>query len=107
MGDFIPSSIAYGLKFHEFDDIPKRQKKKLVRLMARLMEKSYKRGVQQGVHFERLDAEFPNIADDEALYKYRYERNLDKSPGIDGFKSTSKERLFMEEGCLREVGFRK
>jgi hypothetical protein len=47
--DFIEGSILHGLKFDEFIDLPEPTRRKLVNLMARLSEKSYRRGVQQAL----------------------------------------------------------
>ena len=46
--DFIDSSVAYGLHHGEFDNLNDDTKRKLIRLMARISEASYRRGFQQG-----------------------------------------------------------
>ena len=46
---FTASSSKYGLKEGEFDEIPHKMRKKLIRLIARIMEKAYRRGVQQAI----------------------------------------------------------
>jgi hypothetical protein len=48
IGDFIPESVAYGLKCGEFDNLSERDKRRLVKLMARISEASYRRGFQHG-----------------------------------------------------------
>ena len=98
--DFISTSIAYGLKEDAFEHLSDRDKKRLVRLMARLAEKSYRRGVQHGAVLAKGMSE-------DAMVKWRFERNLDTSPWVDSpTVQKSIERLFMESGVLREIGFR-
>jgi hypothetical protein len=94
-GDFTKRGVAHGLKFGEFDALPAGTKTKLVRLMSRIAEKSYRRGLQHGT----LD-----LTVDPA--KLRFEVSLDKSPFTDGAGGdTAIERLFMECGALRHIGF--
>lgn len=102
MRDFIKSSVAYGMKQNELDDLPKGVKKKLIRLMARISEASYRRGFQQGVVFKE---ERPKTITND-LWKWRFEQSLDKAKGGDGFNGVlkSQERLFLEYGELREIG---
>lgn len=102
--DFHEGSAAHGLRMWEFNDIDPEKKKKLLRLMARIMEKSYRRGVQQALHLERKGA-LANLYSEKALSDYRYEKDLDKSIGIDGFNSSSLERLWIENRVLFELGF--
>lgn len=93
--DFISSSSVYGLKEFEFSDLPDKQKIKLKRLMARIMERAYRRGVQQAITLYQ-DGHIPDsILND--LYSWRYGNDLDESIGIDYYKTTSVERLDMEE----------
>lgn len=91
-------------KFMEFDSIDPNMKRRLVELMARIMERAYRRGVQQALVMNEGNQILPYILND--LYSYRYEIDLDFSPGLDGYKTTSKERLFMEEK-LENLGFSK
>ena len=48
MQDFVATSVAHGLKLGEFEHLSLADKKKLVRLMARIAERSYRRGFQHG-----------------------------------------------------------
>jgi len=48
MQHFIRGSILSGFKEDEFKDLPKGTKKKLIKLMSRISEKSYRRGFQHG-----------------------------------------------------------
>lgn len=93
---FSYTSSIYGLKDGEFSDLPQKIKNKLLRLMARIMERAYRRGVQQAMEME------PTVEIGD-LHAYRYENSLDDSLGLDGFRSSSLERLAMEES-LDEVG---
>jgi hypothetical protein len=93
---FSTVSLAAGLRHGEFDELDKRTKKKLIRLMARIAEQSYRRGYQHGT--------LPSRTVDPAVL--RFERSLDKAPFTDSKMSfTSIERLRMECGVLREIGF--
>lgn len=97
MNDFDSRSVAYGLKRGAFDHLSDRDKKRLLRVMWRISEKSYRRGLQHGMQAE------PTVDP----YEYRYERNLDKAPGCDGWGGTSAfERLVIEYRELNEIGFR-
>jgi hypothetical protein len=89
-------SVAAGLHGGEFDELDTRTKKKLIRLMARIAEKSYRRGYQHGT--------LPTRTVDPSVL--RFERSLDKSPWTDSPQSTSSVwRLFCECGELRQLGF--
>jgi hypothetical protein len=100
MTDFIKSSIAYGCVYNEFEDLPEKTKKKLTRIMARLAERSYRRGFQQGVFLSR---EGRQIVD---LYHFRYQTSLDAAPMTDGgYIDSATNRLFMENGVLCDLGF--
>lgn len=96
---FDSRSIAYGLHLGEFNDLPKKYKKRLVRLMARLAEKSYRRGFQHGIVIGNR-----RVIEPEVL---RFERSLDWSPYTDhpSLKDSAVVRLFMENGELRNIGF--
>lgn len=102
--DFNKTSIAYGMKASDLQHIDKQTKKKLVRLMARLAERSYRRGFQQGYECDRP------VAD---LVKFRFFTSLDRSPWPDNVDEKGKwhktpdtaiERLLMENGVLQELG---
>jgi hypothetical protein len=49
--DFEARSVAYGLKEGEFENLPPLVRRKLIRLMARIAEQSYRRGFQHGAAF--------------------------------------------------------
>jgi hypothetical protein len=97
--DFEPWSVAAGLQMHEFSHLSPSERKKLVRLMARGLEQSFRRGLQHGV------VNKDTLCVDPA--KLRFDVSLDISPFTDspsgGF--TSIERLFMECGVLNDLGF--
>lgn len=102
---FAAYSVARGFSEDEFAAIDPRLKRKLLRLMARIAEKSYRRGYQQGEYLNRPE----NIGDEWRINPadLRHRTNLDVSPGVDSkhYKTTSLERLDMECGVLRELGF--
>jgi hypothetical protein len=92
--DFTRNSVVYGLKEDAFEHLSDRDKKRLVRLMARLAEKSYRRGVQHGSLLTKGMSE-------DVMVKWRFEPSLDTSPWIDSRTvQKSIERLFMEAGVL-------
>lgn len=99
--DFNARACAYGLRWAEFDHLTERDRRKLLRLMARLAEKSYRRGAQQGAV---LGAEGV-VAHD--LHKWRYERSLDRCPWLDcpEMYNDPVQRLLMENDDLRRIGF--
>ena len=101
MTDFDISSSKFGLSLSEFSHLSDTDKKKLIRLMARIMERAYRRGVHQTLHLFQN-----NRIDDWILrnpHMYRYSKNLDKSIGLDGFITCSIDRLMMEEH-LENIG---
>ena len=102
--DFTDNAVTYPLNFNEFNDLDYSIKKKLMRLMARISEKSYRRGFHHGLVLK------PTVD----MVKFRYKISLDKAPfthvvGENGkwvcSKDTAIERLAMEYPELRDVGF--
>ena len=97
---FCKGSVAHGLKRNEFATLPELVKKRLVKLIARIAEKSYRRGFQHGtLGLHTVDA-----------YKFRYKKSLDQSPFTDVLPPcscghTAIERLFMENP-MEDLGFR-
>ena len=100
-GDFDTSSVFEGLKMMEFNDLPAKVKEKLVKMISRISEKSYRRGAQQAIALLERDALL--YTTEVALHGWRYEKTLKNSPGLDGFLTSSRERLEIETH-LREVG---
>jgi hypothetical protein len=96
-GDFTSRSVAEGLQIGEFRDLPENVRSKLVRLMARISEASYRRGLQQGgVIKEPITP--PN--------ELRHEHSLDLSPYTNSLGgSDAITRLFAEYGELHAIGF--
>lgn len=97
-------SVAYGLKDDDFSHIDQATQKKLIKLMARISEKSYRRGFQHGQCFAN---EGYRAVDGNHL---RFDVPIDKSPYTDTFHPNGKwapnsghsaiERLLMEYGEL-------
>lgn len=90
------------LKREDFEGINEKTKKKLILLISRIMERAYRRGVQQTLVMDGIGQIKPWIKYDP--YSYRYEKSLAISIGLDDFITTSIDRLFMEEP-LHELGF--
>lgn len=98
--DFLPSSVAYKLPRKCFADLTPRQKSRVLRLVAQVSEKSYRRGLQHGVVLSAEKA----IVKDVAIF--RYTPAMDKSPDADGFRTlTSVERVQQEYIVLHALGF--
>ena len=99
--DFISGSQYYGLKFDEYSQLPDEIKRKLVRLMACIMENAYRRGVQQTLVLLEKKAIDEWIL--ETPHEYRYGKSLMVSIGLDGYTTTSLERLECEVN-LHQIG---
>jgi len=101
LSDFAPYSVTYGLRDAEFRHLSERDRKKLVRLMARIAEQSYRRGAQQGAYVRAHRAHA--LRDDLGAWRYS---DLDVAPYLDSpAAERSISRLFCECGELRELGF--
>lgn len=98
---FSNNSSLYGLKENHFYHLDELDKTLLKRMISRIMERAYRRGVQQSIHLYESQFIKDHILND--LYSYRYDNDLDKSPGLCGFNSRSLARLEMEEH-LDQVG---
>jgi len=95
MTDFTTRSILHGLKMAEFSEMPKATQRKLVKLMARISERSYRRGVQQALAIGCI----------HPVAEWRY-GSMEKSAGINTRRKTTViDRLFEQNMELREVGF--
>ena len=95
-------SILYGMEslLVEFRHIPKPVRKKLIKLMARISEKSYRRGVHQSVSL-KVKSDFPH----KNIEKWRY-ANQEKSLGVGAachFSSTM-ERFFEQNPEVSHIG---
>ena len=55
--DFTSDSAAYGLKDQQFAHLSDSDQKKLLRLMARISEKSFRRGFQHGAYASDMGAD--------------------------------------------------
>jgi len=101
---FTPNSVAFPLSHREFDHLDTKTKKKLARLMARISEKSYRRGFQHGgLEGRTVDP-----------VELRFNTPLKHSPWTDAVNEKGKwensrhsslERLFMEYSELVNLGF--
>jgi hypothetical protein len=97
------SEVAKGFRQRRFFDLSDRDKRDLLKLMARVAEQAYRRGVQQGAGL----AGKSSFRGD--LWEWRYRPSLDLSPWVDSpTTTTSLDRLDAECGDeLRELGFSK
>ena len=105
MTDFIKESIAYGLKLGEFENLDKEVKRKLLKLMSRISERSYRRGFQHGKEIKGKTVD-PFI--------FRYKTSLKDSPYTDTFFEDGKwanksghsslDRLRLENGEFHNLG---
>ena len=94
------SDVAKGFRQRQFCDLSDRNKRDILKLMARVAEQAYRRGVQQGAGL----AGKPSFRGD--LWEWRYGPSLDLSPWVDSpTTTTSIDRLDAECGePLRELG---
>ena len=65
------SEVAKGFRQRRFRDLPDRDKRDMLKLMARVAEQAYRRGVQQGAGL----AGKPSFRND--LLEWRYRPSLD------------------------------
>lgn len=95
--------VTRGIELDAFDHLSAADKAKLLRLMARVAEKAYRRGAQQGLVY----AEQHPSASHADLVDWRYGASLDVSPALlhKGERERSVDRLLMEAPGLRQMGF--
>ena len=101
IGGIAASSIAKGFEEDRFAALADRDQRDLLKLMARIAEKAYRRGVQQGA--EHCGGELRGN-----LAEWRYGLPLDRAPQADAPRSVqSLARLSIECGAdLRRLGLR-
>ena len=100
--DFTAMSVANGLRRKEFAALPAATKKKLIRLMARISEASFRRGLQHGA---ATGGDALPVRPGLNLAKYRFLSSLDVSRSPHGkLKHTAVERLQIEYAVLRDIG---
>lgn len=95
------TDVTKGFRDGRFVSVDERDRRDLLKLMARVAEQAYRRGAQQGAGL----AHRPSFRAD--LGAWRYAPALDLSPWIDSPRvTTSLERLEAESGeDLRRLGF--
>jgi|SRR5690625_1754169 len=92
---------AYPLHRGEFDHLSQQDRKKLRRLIARIAERSYRRGAQQGACLVGN----PDAVPIDKLHDWRYRISLDLSPPLDGrLRRRSLELLDQEQWDLWKIG---
>lgn len=95
-------NVSAGIRL-DLSSLSARDRQALRKLMARISEASYRRGLQHGVHMA-LSGE----ADDESASRLRHTASLDVSPRGESYARDrgrpSVERFGMEYGDLAEVG---
>ena len=93
-----PDATTYSmshLQDGDFEGLTEEQKLRMKRWMARIMERAYRRGVQQAIFMKEK-----GLVDEwilENLHDYRYGKSIDVSVGLDGFTTSSIDRLEIEE----------
>ena len=92
--------VTKGFRDQRFLSLSERDKRDILKLMARVAEQAYRRGAQQGAGL----AGKPSFRGD--LWEWRYRPSLDLSPWVDHpTTTTSLDRLDVECGeQLRELG---
>ena len=100
---FTEFSIANGLEPNEFYFLDDDIKQKLIKLMARISEKSYRRGLQHGslgiAIVDPAELRF-NVSPDYSPFT----DVVDKDGNWVNNKESSIDRLKMEYGVLRDIG---
>jgi hypothetical protein len=97
------SEVAKGFRQRRFFALSERDKRDILKLMARVAEQAYRRGVQQGAGL----AGKSSFRGD--LWEWRYRPSLDLAPWVDSpTTTTSLDRLDTECGeQLRKLGLSK
>ncbi len=99
VSNFNKTSVAHGLARGEFNHLSDDDLQKLNRLMARIAETAYRRGAQHGAYLQEHGLIPFDLAD------WRFTRNLDSAPWLNGSRQTSIERLHIEHPELEDIGF--
>jgi hypothetical protein len=93
--------VTAGIRDGALTGISPREKALIVKLLSRVAERSFRRGLQQGV---QLKANKPHLQPGQ-LADWRYGRSTDKAPWFDCKRiETSTNRLFMENWELHRIG---
>ena len=101
--EFSKHHYAYPLRRGEFDHLSKQDRKKLRRLIARIAERSYRRGAQQGAYLAAIGD--PDMVPIDKLHDWRYGISLDLSPALDGpLRRPSLDLLDQEQSDLHRIG---
>lgn len=92
-------SVAHGLAPDIFAALPLPQRRRLVRLLARVSEASFRRGYQHGVECGPQRRIEPHTL--------RFERSLDRAPWPDNPRHAApvQDELFTQYPVLRELGW--
>ena len=101
MGDFQTQSVAFGYSYYDFLQFSDDDKEKIVRLLARISEQSFRRGFQQGCHMQARGkvAIKPEV--------WRFDAPVDDSQDPEsphGRSSTIRDRLFENYPVLSDLG---
>lgn len=101
MGDFLEQSVAHGFNRYEFLHLSEEDRTRIVLLLARISEQSFRRGFQQGCYMQQNNI----VAVDPS--HWRLVAPIDDSPDPDS-KSGSfisiKDRLYGKYGVLTDLG---
>lgn len=104
--EYTKKHYAYPLSRGEFDHLSPQDRKKLRRLMARIAERSYRRGAQQGAYLHSI--RHPGMVPINKLHDWRYLPSLDLSPGLDTrLRRPSLDLLDQEQPDLWKIGLGK
>ena len=95
------NDVTRGFRDRRFLSLSERDKRDILKLMARVAEQAYRRGAQQGAGLAQRPCFRADLGD------WRYKPSLDLSPWLDSPRmTTSLERLDGECGEeLRRIGF--
>ena len=102
MSDFDSQQVSYGLDADEFMKLPEGVKEKLVTLLARVSEASFRRGFHCGAVAQKVHP----LKITQDLKGWRRDQPLTRSRHADSSQSmSSNERLFDQYPDLSEIGF--
>ena len=101
---FDKMSVAFPMNEKDLDHLNEADKEKILNLISRISEKSFRRGFQHGYHYYEY-----NKNAKKQIFDFRFTKDLGRSFWIktNENKQSSIERLFMEYGpCLENIGLK-
>ena len=101
MGDFLEQTVAFGFSHSEFLHLSEADKARIILLLARISEQSFRRGFQQGCYMQQNNM----VTVDPG--RWRTVAPVDDSPDPDskpGNFISIKDRLYEQYPVLKDLG---